>query len=1097
MVTGEAPLVNTTTSSLGGLVNEQSMAELPLNGRNYVDLTLIQAGVNQQVHPAGGGAGAQGTWFSSNGAPARSNNFTLDGALLFNQYGTGSNSEANTTLGVDGIREFKIITNMFSAEYGMRMGSQMVMVSKSGTNSWHGDAFEFLRNSKMDARSFFDYGYLTPGAPRLPEFQRNNFGASGGGPIRKDKTFFYLVYEGLRQRQGASIVDTTMPAACHDLVDPATGINYNDVAVQNPVVPAGAVMGDLYGKPTNPATTSACGGLKNSPALPNGPTIPAVIQPLVAQFPLPNLGTTQYTFPAQDRARVDYAQLRVDQNISASDTFFTRYTADDSFIRVPFTNVVSNTTGTAYPQFHVDGTSRNQWLTLGENHIFSPTFLNSLRVSWSRTNFGVVNVYPVTPLNPWGPLNGQEYINGVNPGSGITPLSPATNSPAYHVQNIGTLGDDAFKTAGKHSVKFGILLNMFQESNYMFKGNYSYPDLAHFMQGFAQTFTLESTNPSLLRNYPACISLPLDNCTLAAPYDGGAFDRDFMFKTYGFYVQDDWRATQRLTVNLGLRYEFMGPIHELYNRSSAVRDIATSMTATVGPVMQDPTYKNWSPRIGLAWDVFGTGKTSIRSGFGVYYDIGNIGSLLVNPAVGLPPFALQSSLSFPTNNSNVISFPLINYALAQGASIGLGLQADDYQNKQPHSLQYNLTVEQQLPFGIGLSVAYVGTRGINLYTVVQGDPVIPTATCGGQSFFGYAAAGIYGCPTSSAAGALATSPVTTPTGTILPATTTTACFNTVPECRNNPSWGATAAFLTSASSSWYNGLQVVATKRLSRGLQFQAGYTYSKSLDTTTGGMPGNDCSAAGGSVGVNPQNVNLDKGPSCSDVTHSFHFNFLYHLPEVRSNNFAAKLAQGWWIGSIVTVNDGFPFTPTVSTDRSQSGSNNCSLQTSANTSSGITLSDPVAGGTKPYTYNYLPYDSSNVILGTAANWYNPLMFTIQPIGFKNTCSRNFLRGPNERNVDFSINKDTKIKWLGENGGLQFRAEIFNIFNRVNLGLPNGTTYSGTLPSNYIPGTPIANAPNAAPVGASFQSPLGTAGQITTTQTNSRQIQLALKVIF
>ena len=195
MVTGEAPLVNTTTSSLGGLVNEQSMAELPLNGRNYVDLTLIQAGVNQQVHPAGGGAGAQGTWFSSNGAPARSNNFTLDGALLFNQYGTGSNSEANTTLGVDGIREFKIITNMFSAEYGMRMGSQMVMVSKSGTNSWHGDAFEYLRNSKMDARSFFDYGYLTPGAPRLPEFQRNNFGASGGGPIRKDKTFFYLVYE--------------------------------------------------------------------------------------------------------------------------------------------------------------------------------------------------------------------------------------------------------------------------------------------------------------------------------------------------------------------------------------------------------------------------------------------------------------------------------------------------------------------------------------------------------------------------------------------------------------------------------------------------------------------------------------------------------------------------------------------------------------------------------------------------------------------------------------------------------------------------------------------------------------------------------------
>ena len=888
-----------------------------------------------------------------------------------------------------------------------------------------------------------------------------------------------------------------MPAACHDLVplgeggQGKTAAGYVlDSVLQNPPFPGGANL-------ANPALCAS--------TLTNTSVVPAVIQPLIAEFPLPSPGLTnnQYTFPAQDAARVDYAQLRVDQNISASDTFFTRFTADDSFIRVPFTNVVSNTTGTAFPQFHVNGTSRNQWLTLGENHIFSPTLLNSLRVSWSRTNFGVVNIYPVTPLNPWGPLNGQEYINGVNPGSGITPLSPATNSPAYHVQNIGTLGDDAFKTVGKHSVKFGTLLNMFQESNYMFKGNYSYPDLAHFMQGFAQTFTLESTNPALLRNSPACISLPLDNCTLAAPYNGGAFDRDFMFKTYGFYVQDDWRATPRLTVNLGLRYEFMGPIHELYNRSSAVRDIATSTTATVGPVMQNPTYKNWSPRVGLAWDVFGTGKTSIRSGFGVYYDIGNIGSLLVNPAVGLPPFALQSSLSFPTNNSNVISFPLISYVQAQGASIGLGLQADDYQNKQPHSLQYNLTVEQQFPFGIGLSVAYVGTRGINLYTVVQGDPVIPTSTCGGQPFFGYSSPtapasaggpGIYGCPTATAAGTVATGPVTTPSGTVLPANTTTNCFNTLPECRNNPNWGATAAFLTSASSSWYNGLQVVATKRLSNGLQFQAGYTYSKSLDTTTGGMPGNDCSAAGGSVGVNPQNVNLDKGPSCSDVTHSFHFNFLYHLPEVKSNNFAAKFAQGWWIGSIVTINDGFPFTPTVSTDRSLSGSNNCSLQTSAGTAA-IALT----GGA--YTYNYLPYDPGKVTLGTAANWYNPLMFTLLPPGEKNTCSRNFLRGPNERNVDFSINKDTRIKWLGENGGLQFRAEIFNIFNRVNLGLPNGTTYSGTLAGNFVPGTPVAvganAAPNAAPVGATFASPLGTAGQITTTQTNSRQIQLALKLIF
>ncbi len=222
-VTGEAPIVNTTTSSLGGLVNDQQMADLPLNGRNYMDLTLLQPGVQENTHPAGGGAGATGTWYSSNGAPPRSNNFTLDGAITTNQYGTGANSEANTTLGVDGIKEYKVVTSMFSADYGMTMGSQLVIVTKSGTNNWHGDTFEYLRNNDLDARNFFDYGYTIPaGQPghvdRLPQYQFNNFGGSAGGPIRKDKTFFYIVYEGLRGRTGATILDSEPPRARHNLV---------------------------------------------------------------------------------------------------------------------------------------------------------------------------------------------------------------------------------------------------------------------------------------------------------------------------------------------------------------------------------------------------------------------------------------------------------------------------------------------------------------------------------------------------------------------------------------------------------------------------------------------------------------------------------------------------------------------------------------------------------------------------------------------------------------------------------------------------------------------------------------------------------------
>ena len=192
-VTGEVSLVNTTSSAVGTTVNEQQMAELPLNGRNFIDLAFLNPGVQKNTFPTGGGAGAAGNWFSSNGMPPRSNTFTLDGSNVGNAYNTGPNSESANTLGVDGIKEFKTITNMFSADYGYTMGAQMVMVSKTGTNEFHGDVFEYLRNNHLDARNYFDAPPSLLNGERNPQFKKNNFGASVGGPIQKDKTFFYLV----------------------------------------------------------------------------------------------------------------------------------------------------------------------------------------------------------------------------------------------------------------------------------------------------------------------------------------------------------------------------------------------------------------------------------------------------------------------------------------------------------------------------------------------------------------------------------------------------------------------------------------------------------------------------------------------------------------------------------------------------------------------------------------------------------------------------------------------------------------------------------------------------------------------------------------
>src|SRR5713226_2443558 len=315
-VSGEAPVINTTTSSLGALVDDQRISDLPLNGRNYLDLTLIQPGVQVNTHPSGGGSGASGTWISTNGLPPRSNNFTLDGALINNQYGTGANSIAGNTLGVDGIKEYRVVTNNFSAEYGLTSGSQMVIVSKGGSNRWHGDVFEYLRNNHLDARNFFEAPPSLLGGQRLPQFKRNNFGASFGGPIRKDKTFFYLVFEGLRTAQQDAIQNTTLPAACH-FVNQDTGGGPTPVIIGGGPIPAGTTLpagfsaanqqilkGRLSGTVT--MATTGCGSLAAGASITgSNPATANMTTPWIGQFPFPNenIAGSNYTYPGSTRVR--------------------------------------------------------------------------------------------------------------------------------------------------------------------------------------------------------------------------------------------------------------------------------------------------------------------------------------------------------------------------------------------------------------------------------------------------------------------------------------------------------------------------------------------------------------------------------------------------------------------------------------------------------------------------------------------------------------------------------------------------------------------------------------------------------------------------
>jgi hypothetical protein len=1183
-VTGEAPLVNTTNSSLGGLVNDQQIVDLPLNGRNYTDLVFLQPGVSPVQHALGGGAGAVGNWFSNNGSPPRSNFFTLDGAPIGNAYNTGPNSEGDNAMGVDGVKEFKTITSMFGAEYGMNMGAQVVMVSKGGTNQFHGDAFGFIRNNHLDARGFYDPTPNLIGRQRNPRFQKYNFGGATGGPIIKDKTFFFLVYEGLRLRQIDAIQDNVaLPAACHNIVD-ANGNPYNDSAVTNtsgigvfngmagdPTASKGLPLttgpGTWFGPPTlatNGATDpsgrptarldsgsfQSCLGLTGSTMSVGGLNastlaIPTAVLPWIAQVPFPNFpggiyGANTFFYPGETSEREDYSQLRIDHNLSASDTLFARYTFDDANEIVPYGNLVNADTGTGYPQFNVEGKSRNQYLTLGDNHIVSADVLNQVRLSYDRTNFSNWPKSLTTAYNPFGSFNSAAlapyytYLTSAPETGSAFGIGPIALT--YHIQGIFTLSDDVFYTKGKHAFKFGALINRYYEPTVMNKGTQG-GDTPTSFSGNTVAGDLMGIQGNILIETPYPNAPTINGCTYSVTPACGEtlIDRNFVFNTFGFYVQDDYRATSKLTLNLGVRYEFQTVPYDTAGRNSTIPDLLTSSTYRIGPIIDNATYRNFSPRVGFAWDLFGNGKTSLRSGFGIYYDIANLGSIFTQNLAGVPPFGVQTTEIAPANQ--VIVLPINSAANGLSAqSLGRSLQMVDYNLKNPHSLQYNLTLEQQLPGGLGLSVSFVGNRGLNILTDVDGDPTLPVnpGPYGPGNAPQYNIAnGLAGCQANALVPSLTGGPPTTtvPVFTVTnnvggPGPATGSNF----PCKTNPYWGSTI-FITAASESWYNGLQISVNKRVSHGLSFQAAYTWSHALDTTAGQMYATDCFNASSAVGDAPQNLQLDKGNTCSDLRHSAHFSMLYSLPNLNSDNAASKIVNGWRLGAVATINSGFPYEPTISTERSfdgiqiaQNPGDHVNLNT---TSSSLPFNLPTAVGSTtstPVTYNFIPYNPATVSaapFGTPQQWFNPLMFGINPLGTLGTAGRDILWGPGLGQLDINITKDTKAGFLGEAGNIEFRAEIFNLLNHPNFALPNAasvynttiisataSTYPGTCPLGVFSHATNTSGPacNVAPGNSiypgsssttSAATPYGTIGQITSTTSSSRQIQLALKFIF
>ena len=929
-VAAEAPIVETTSGSLGGLVNEQRVSELPLNGRNFNSLVLLQTGISVHKQTSSTSSTGVGLVFSSNGAPIRSNLMLLDGANLASAEGITGVSITGAMLGVEGIREYRVITNSFPAEYGLAMGSQTTIVSKGGTNQYHGSLFEFLRNSNLDARNFFDKK-AHPTDPRIPAFRRNDFGGSIGGPIKKDKTFFFATYEGTRESLGIT----------QTLATPTAAARVDNFFPNTPVAESIKPFLALYPLPTEP--------------LPGDPT--------------GRQGVGQYIYVFKQPTREDFGQARVDHNFNESDSFFARHTIADTGRTDP---------AERWPGFPRLGSSRGNFLTIAENHTFLPTLLNMFRASFSRTFQRFDSPTLTDPKYEF--LAGQGF-GSVAPGSGITALGPSTPWIVFN-QNLYTMSNDLFWSHGSHSVKFGMLLNRYQvftEPTTSRRGTYTFSNLQSFLQANPRQF--QAITP------------------------GSVTYRHYRWLTIGGYVQDDWRATPRLTLNIGVRYEINTAVNEHSGHGSYIKDIRNDAQFVVAPqLFSNPSKKNFGPRVGFGWDVFGNSTMAIRGGFGVLYDISNMAGATQVSATATPPFSARSTVL------TAIGFPK---PVIPASAQGKGIRVVDYNLGQPHMLHYNLTIEKQLPGSMSLSTAYVGTRGINLYQSKEGNPTVPQILADGTKFW---------------------------TGNDL---------------RVNSNW-EDAEFKTAGGDSFYNALQVSLQRRLTSGLQLQSSYTWSKAVDTTQGQKGGE--SGGSSNVGTDPSNPSLDRGPSDFDTRHSWTVNMIYTIPNIDAGRMN-KLVNGWRLGSIFSMPTGLPFTVSLSGNRSRSKV----LASSAD------RPNMVAGR-----------NASNIILGDPNKYFDPLAFTIQPVGTLGNASRNYLNGPRQVNLDFSLAKDIPLNRLGENTRLEFRGEFFNVLNHANFSIPvEGRTIYTADPNN-------ANT-----------TPLSSAGQITRTRGDARQVQFALKLTF
>lgn len=918
-----APLIETSSASVGAVVNQTTVQEIPLNGRHFVDLAMLTPGT--VTPPANASLAAplrgQGIFsFNSAGGREDSVNFMINGINLNDPI----QNQVTFQPTINTVDEFKIDNQTFSAEYGRNSGSIVNIATRAGVNRWHGEGYEFLRNNDLDARNFSNPTFTSSGATLTPNpmapFKRNQFGGDGGGALKKEKIFAYLSYEGLRQRQAVPISSPTLSAAQF-----AQGQATSDPIVKN----------------------------------------------LLALLPQANSGTGQYVSSAVAPVNIDQGTANVSTVLSEAHRFNVYYAIQkDQRNEPPSTDVNS------YPGGGDQRNGQRQLLTLNESWVISPTLVNEVRLGFNRIHIVFVadDTHSASALGINSGVTApiglpQISIAGGFTGGGIE-FGGFNGFPQGRGDNTIVLSDTLSWVRGTHTIKMGGEFRRANADSFTYTpGTFSFASITTFLADQANGFTANPSNRS------------------SRIYDNAL----------GIFLTDSWKVKPTLTMQLGLRYDWYATPTEAENRF-VVYDPTSNTLQHVnqggGPSLAyNQSAKNFEPRIGLAYDPFHNEKTIIRAGFAIMTDQPNFG--LVTGLAQNPPYA------FPVSYSPTTAVPFVTLGNAfsvAGGSVAPVSVSHNY--KDAYVTEYNFNIQQQFKWDVAVMAGYFGSKGTDLNVernynqLVSGARPIPALSSSSPIDPGLAL------------------------GNIL--------------------------VYESVGNSNYNGLWITANKRVTKGLQFNVAYAWSKSIDENSRNQQG--------LVIQDSNNVRGDRGLSDFDTRHRIVLNGVYTLP-FKGN----RLVDGWELSLIEQNQTGNPLLFKTS---------NTALTGSANLRPSVT--GPVVTGFSPAT---------NSSASSIQYIQNPLVL-FNPGNVFGNLGRNAIPGPGFSNFDFAIVKNTAIT---ESTKIQMRVDAFDLFNQVNFTNPVLTV--GTAPAAGV-------APSWGVITGGTRFPAGDGG-------TSRQFQISMKLIF